>query len=75
MTVDILPDAPAHRRQADNDTELLDRTEFVTQVTGKFVTLVTADRGMRVRGKLCKLLRADSLVRVMAMPEELRVLD
>lgn len=29
MTVEILPDAPSHRRQADDDTESLDRAEFL----------------------------------------------
>jgi len=75
MTVEILPDAPNHRRQADNDTELLDRAEFLYQVTGQQVTFVTADRGMRVRGKVRDLLPPRSGVRMVAMPEELRVAD
>jgi hypothetical protein len=73
MTVEILPDAPGHRRQADNDTELLDRAEFLHQVTNWRVTFVTADRGMRVRGKVRQLLPASSKVRMVAMPEELRL--
>ena len=72
MTVEVLPDAPNHRRQADNDTELLDRAEFLHQVTNRRVTFVTADRGMLVRGKVRQLLPAPSTVRMVAMPEELR---
>jgi hypothetical protein len=73
MTVEILPDAPSHRRQADNDTELLDRAEFLHQVTNWRVTFVTADRGMRVRGKVRQVLPAPSKVKMVAMPEELRL--
>jgi hypothetical protein len=75
MTVEILPDAPNHRRQADNDTELLERADFLHQVTNTRVTFVTADRGMRVRGRVRQLLPAPSKVKMVAMPEELRVPD
>jgi PIN domain len=73
MTVEVLPDAPSHHRQADNDLELLDRAEFLYQVTGQQVRLVTADRGMRVRGTILDKLRARGVVRMVAMPEALRV--
>ena len=73
MTVEILPDAPSHQRQADADTELLDRAEFLYQITGQRVRLVTADRGMRVRGTMLDKLRARGVVRMVAMPEALRV--
>lgn len=75
MTVEILPDAPAHRRQVDNDMELLDRAQFLYQITGRPVTLVTADRGMRIRGMVRQILPAASAVKVISMPEDLRVQD
>jgi hypothetical protein len=73
MTVEILPDAPSHQRQADADTELLDRAEFLFQITGQKVRLVTADRGMRVRGTVLDQLHTRGVVRMVAMPEALRV--
>jgi PIN domain len=76
MTVEILPDAPGHRRQADNDMELLDRAQFIYQINGlRAVTLVTADRGMRIRGMVRQVLPAASAVNVVPMPEDLRVQD
>jgi len=73
MTLEILPDPQRHRRHADEDTEILDRAEFLTQVTGSTVTCVTADTGMRVRGRVRELLAARSNVRMVAMPPDLRV--
>jgi hypothetical protein len=75
MTVEVLPDAPGHLRQADNDIELLDRAQFLHQITDLWVTLVTADRGMRIRGMVRQILPAGSRVNVVAMPEDLRVQD
>jgi hypothetical protein len=75
MTVEVLPDAPGHLRQADADIELLDRAQFLHQITDLRVTLITADRGMRVRGMVRQILPAGSGVNVVAMPEELRVQD
>jgi hypothetical protein len=73
MTVEILPDAPSHRRQADNDVELLDRAQFLSQITNQPVMVVTADRGMRIRGMVGQILPAGSGVNVVTMPEDLRV--
>jgi hypothetical protein len=44
MTVEVLPDTPGHLRQADADIELLDRAQFLYQITDLWVTLVTADQ-------------------------------
>ncbi len=75
MTLEILPDPPRHRRQADEDTEILDRAEFLAQVTGMAVICVTADAGMRVRGRVRELLAVRSNVRMVAMPPDLRLAD
>ncbi len=75
MTLEILPDPPGHRRQADQDAEILSRAEFLAQVTGILVTCVTADAGMRVRGRVRKLLAERYNVLMMAMPPDLRLPD
>jgi hypothetical protein len=75
MTLEVLPDPPGHRRQGDEDTEILDRAEFLAQVTGTPVTCVTADAGMRVRGRVRELLAERSNVRMVAMPPDLRLPD
>jgi len=75
MTLEILPDPPRHRRQADEDTEILDRAEFLAQVTGMAVICVTADAGMRVRGRVRELLAVRFNVRMVAMPPDLRLAD
>ena len=51
----MLRDDPGHRRRGNNDTELLDRAEFLAQVIERQVTIVTSDYGMRVRGKAREL--------------------
>jgi rRNA-processing protein FCF1 len=48
-TVEYLLDDPVHHRHANSDSEILDRAEFVANVTNQTVLLVTGDRGMRVR--------------------------
>ncbi|HEV8650662.1 MAG TPA: hypothetical protein VG276_14975 [Actinomycetes bacterium] len=77
LTLEILPDMPGHQRQTSNDAELLDRAEFFHQVTGPAnappVLVATGDRGMRVLGKTLKLANPYFPVRVVAMPEPLRV--
>jgi hypothetical protein len=75
MTVEILPDAPGNRRQADPDMELIDRAQFLSQVVDHSVVFVTDDRGMRVRGTVRQLLPAGSKVRMVAMPSDLRIPD
>src|SRR5690348_6767089 len=66
VTLEILRDDEDHRRRGNNDTELLDRAEFLLQVVERPVTLVTTDYGMRVRSKARNL-------RVHVMPERLRL--
>jgi hypothetical protein len=65
-TLEVLHDDPSHRRRGNNDTELLDRAEFLAQVIERPVTMVTTDYGMRVRGKARDL-------RVHVMPDRLRL--
>ena len=50
VTLEILPDPADHRRHTDADYEILNRAEFVQQICGNNVRVVSADRGMRVRG-------------------------
>jgi PIN domain len=75
MTVEILPDAPGHRPRPDKDDELLDRAEFLHQLTGQRVLFLTADRGMQVDGQVRELLPAGFKVRMLPMPERRRVQD
>lgn len=49
VTVEILPDERGHLRVQGNDQEILERCEFVQQVTGHPVTLITGDSGMRIK--------------------------
>jgi len=50
VTVEVLPDERGHLRMPghDNDEEILERCEFLRQVTGDPVTLITGDSGMRI---------------------------
>jgi hypothetical protein len=66
VTIEVLADEDGHRRRGNNDTELLDRAEFLQQVIEQPVTIVTTDRGMRVRAG------ARDIV-VKPMPEYLRL--
>ncbi len=50
-TLEYLLDDPRHRRQANPDDEILDRSAFLHQVTNQPVTIITGDRGMRVRAR------------------------
>ncbi|WP_436535947.1 PIN domain-containing protein [Actinoplanes sp. HUAS TT8] len=50
VSLEILPDPSGHRRLTDADHEILNRAEFVQQVCGGVVRVVSGDRGMRVRG-------------------------
>jgi hypothetical protein len=53
VTVEVLPDERGHHRMPsnDNDEEILERCEFLGQVTGNPVTLITGDPGMRVAAR------------------------
>ena len=50
VTIEILADPPNHRRHADVDHEFLDCVELICQSVERAVTVVSGDRGMRVRG-------------------------
>jgi predicted ribonuclease YlaK len=51
VTVEVLPDEPGHFRLSTNDQEILERCEFLHQVTGHPATLVTGDSGMRIQAQ------------------------
>jgi rRNA-processing protein FCF1 len=48
VTVEVLADEPGHLRMSSNDQEILDRCEFLNQVTESPVTVITGDSGMRI---------------------------
>jgi len=64
-TVEHLVDEEDHRRRDNPDEEIVDRARFLQQVTGRNITVITADRGMRARAVARGLRVAD-------MPETLR---
>ncbi|WIX92516.1 hypothetical protein [Amycolatopsis sp. DG1A-15b] len=51
ITLEILGEDDEHQRRTNSDSEILDRAQFLGQVINQPVTIVTADRGMRVRGR------------------------
>ena len=51
VTFEVLPDEPGHFRAASTDQEILERCEFLAQVTGSPVTLVTGDSGVRINAR------------------------
>jgi rRNA-processing protein FCF1 len=51
VTVEMLPDEPGHLRMSSGDQEILERCEFLNQVTGNPVTLITGDTGMRINAR------------------------
>jgi hypothetical protein len=51
VTFEILPDEPGHFRAASTDQEMLERCEFLTQVTGTPAVLVTGDSGVRINAR------------------------
>ncbi len=51
VTVEVLPDEAGHSRLPSNDQEILERCEFLHQVTGRPVTLITGDSGMRINAQ------------------------
>jgi rRNA-processing protein FCF1 len=48
-TVEYLVDEESHVRRENPDEEVVDRARFLQQVTGRTVTMITADLGMRAR--------------------------
>jgi rRNA-processing protein FCF1 len=48
-TVEYLVDEEGHTRRDNPDEEILERARFLQQVTGRNVTVITADIGMRAR--------------------------
>jgi rRNA-processing protein FCF1 len=63
-TVEYLIDEQGHTRRDNPDEEVLDRARFLQQLTGRTVTVITADRGMRARAVASRL-------RVAGMPDVL----
>jgi rRNA-processing protein FCF1 len=51
VTFEVLPDESGHFRAASTDQEILERCEFLAQVTGSPVTLVTGDTGVRINAR------------------------
>jgi rRNA-processing protein FCF1 len=50
-TVEVLPDERGHIRVPSNDQEILERCEFLQQMTGNLVMLITGDSGMRIKAQ------------------------
>jgi rRNA-processing protein FCF1 len=48
-TVEYLVDEESHVRRENPDEEVVDRARFLQQMTGRLVTVITADLGMRAR--------------------------
>jgi rRNA-processing protein FCF1 len=51
VSFEVLPDEPGHVRAVSTDQEILERCEFLAQVTGSPVTLVTGDSGVRINAR------------------------
>jgi hypothetical protein len=51
VTFEVLPDELGHLRAPSTDQEILGRCEFLAQVTGSPVTLVTGDSGVRINAR------------------------
>jgi hypothetical protein len=51
VTFEVLPDERGHFRAPSTDQEILERCEFLAQVTGSAVTLVTGDSGVRINAR------------------------
>jgi hypothetical protein len=51
VTFEILPDEEGHFRAPSTDQEILERCEFVMQVTGSPVILITGDSGVRINAR------------------------
>lgn len=49
VTLEVLVDEISHQRRTNSDSEIIDRAQFLHQVIEKPVTMVTGDRGLRVR--------------------------
>ena len=51
VTVEVLPGERGHRRMPSNDQEILERCEFLQQMSGNPVMLITGDSGMRIKAR------------------------
>jgi len=51
VTAEVLPDEEGHFRAPSADQEILERCEFLHQMTGHPVTLVTGDSGVRINAR------------------------
>lgn len=54
-TIEILAHELGHSASQDNDKDILNQCEFLSQLTGHPVTLVTGDSGMRIRAQTAGL--------------------
>lgn len=54
-TIEILAHELGHRTPQDNDSDILNQCEFLSQLTSQPVTLVTGDSGMRIRAQTAGL--------------------
>jgi hypothetical protein len=55
VSIELLLDEPQHVRLPDPDSELVDRALSIRHVSGRGVTLVTFDTGMRIRARAAGL--------------------
>lgn len=74
VTFEVLPNEPGHVRLPSTDQEIQERCEFLAQVTGSPVTLVTGDSGVRINARargieVVKLGEEDLLPRLRTPPE------
>lgn len=66
----ILADEPGHKRESNNDDEIVSRAAFIQQALDPGqVTIVTRDIGMRARAK-ARLLKAESLPEKYLIPTD-----
>jgi hypothetical protein len=55
VTLEVLLDDPDHRRLPDNDAEIIDRADYIRELTGRSVLLVAGDFGMLYRAAAVSL--------------------
>lgn len=51
VTLEVLPDGEGHIRAPSPDQEILERCEFIRQITGRTVTQITGDSGARISAR------------------------
>jgi hypothetical protein len=55
VAIEVLLDDPHHQRLPDNDAEIIDRAVYVSELTGRNVTIVAGDYGMLYRAAAVSL--------------------